>query len=182
MRCFIAIPLPREIKDYLVMLQNDFLNDSALGLGMTPVKDFHLTLKFLGDVEDSKIKLIADSLRKVRFNKLQISLNDFGVFPSESYVRVMWIGLNPEKDIIGLQRRIEESLKGFGFSDEKDFKAHITIARVKSVADKKKLNEKIKSIKIEKKSFAMEDFRLVKSTLTPQGPVYEDLEVFHNKI
>ena len=64
------------------------------------------------------------------------------------------------------------------FKKEKDFKAHITLARVKHPKDKKYFLEQIRKIKVENKKIEISGFRLVKSTLTGKSPVYEDLEVF----
>ena len=65
------------------------------------------------------------------------------------------------------------------FKKEKDFKAHITLARVNYPEDKKQYLEQLKKIKIEKKKIEVNNFRLIKSTLNPKGPVYEDLAVFN---
>jgi 2'-5' RNA ligase len=106
-------------------------------------------------------------------------LDSIGIFPTENYIRVVWVGLKPEEKILELQKQIDESLKEL-FRKEKDFKAHITLCRVKYPEDKKSFVEQIKKIKIESKRIKIKDFRLVKSTLNPKGPVYEDLEVFNS--
>ena len=76
-----------------------------------------------------------------------------------------------------LQKNIDESLEGL-FKKENDFKAHITIARVKYPEDKKSFVGEIKKIKVENKKIEIKDFRLVKSTLSQEGPVYWDLKIF----
>ena len=76
-----------------------------------------------------------------------------------------------------LQSKIDESLKPL-FKKEKEFKAHITLARVKYPEDKRGFVEQVKNIKVESKKIEIKDFRLIKSTLSPKGAVYEDLAVF----
>ncbi|MEK6892493.1 MAG: RNA 2',3'-cyclic phosphodiesterase [Nanoarchaeota archaeon] len=173
MRLFVAIDF-NELKDYFVDLQKHLPSNAKLSL----VKSFHLTLKFLGDVQPNNVDEIIDNLKKIKFNTFSVNLDSIGIFPTENYIRVVWVGLSPEEKIIELQKQTDESLKNL-FKKEKDFKAHITLARVRYPADKKSFVDGIKKIKVENKRIEIKDFRLVKSTLTPQGPVYEDLEVFN---
>ena len=171
---FIAMDF-NELKDYFLELQKQLPRNAKLSL----TKSFHLTLKFLGEVQPEKVENIIESLKKIKFQHFTFFLNSIGIFPSENYIRVAWIGLQPEDKILGLQKQVDESLKKL-FKKEKDFKAHITIARVKYPEDKKSFVENIKKIKVENKKIEIKDFRLVKSTLTLKGPVYEDLEIFNS--
>ncbi len=172
MRLFIAIDC-NELKDYFFELQRQFPKNARLSL----VKSFHLTLKFLGEVQPNKIEEIVEILKKVKFSPFSVHLESIGIFPTENYIRVVWVGLKPEDKVLELQKAVDDSLKNF-FRKEKDFKAHITLARVKFPEDKKSFVEEVKKIKVENEKFDIKDFRLVKSTLSREGPVYEDLEVF----
>ena len=173
MRLFIAIDF-NELKDYFMELQKQLPNNARLSL----VKPFHLTLKFLGEVQPDNIDEIIEILRTIKFEPFAVFTDSVGIFPTENYIRVVWIGLKPEEKVLELQKQIDESLKGL-FRKEKDFKAHITLCRVKYPEDKKLFLEQINNIKVENEGIEIKDFRLVKSTLTPKGPVYEDLEVFN---
>ncbi|PIY16461.1 MAG: hypothetical protein COZ15_05945 [Elusimicrobia bacterium CG_4_10_14_3_um_filter_49_12_50_7] len=75
-----------------------------------------------------------------------------------------------------LQKQIDKNLEHL-FQKEKNFVSHITIARVKNVEDKQKLTDELKRIKMNEE-FIVDKFSLKKSTLTENGPVYEDLTVF----
>jgi 2'-5' RNA ligase len=90
---------------------------------------------------------------------------------------VVWIGLEPEKEVLQLQQQIEELL-GREFGKEKSFKAHLTLARVKFVDDKAKFLQQLKEIKTERLTFVVERFVLKESILSPNGPIYKDLAVF----
>lgn len=171
MRTFIAIDLPEEVKQYLKGLQKQLGNAK-----LTLVKDFHLTLKFLGEVSEEKIEEIKLLLREIKFKAFKTRLTNIGVFPSENYIRVVWVGLE-EGDIKKLQKDVDDKLQKM-FPKEKRFSAHLTLARVKFVDNKEKFIDSIKKIKVDKKEFDVCEFKLKKSTLTKQGPVYEDLEVF----
>ena len=172
MRLFIAIDF-NELKNYFSELQKSLPTHS---LSLT--KSFHLTLKFLGEVQQDKVEDIIGILQKIRFEHFDINLDKLGIFPNENYIRVVWIGLNPENKVFAVQKQVDESLKNL-FKEEKDFKAHITLARIQHLEDNNSFLEQLKKIRVENKKIEVRDFRLVKSTLTPQGPVYGDLEVFN---
>lgn len=173
MRLFIAIDF-NELKDYFVNLQKQLPKNARLSL----VKSFHLTLKFLGDVQPNISEDVIKILKTIKFESFSVHLDSVGIFPSENYIRVVWVGLNPEDKVLELQQKIDDSLKNF-FKKEKGFQPHITLARVKYPEDKKSFVDQVKKIKVESKKIEIKDFRLVKSTLTPKGPIYEDLEIFN---
>ena len=190
MRLFIAIDF-NKLKDYFIELQKHLPKNARLSL----TKSFHITLKFLGEVQPDKVEEIINKLKTIKLESFTVFLDFIGVFPSENYIRVVWVGLKPEDKVLELQKQIDEALsklfkptKTFGFLGtknakhflvkEKDFKAHITLARVKYTQDKKAFVEQLKKIKVENKKIEIKDFRLIKSTLTPKVPIYEDLMIF----
>ena len=116
-------------------------------------------------------------MKKAKSDPFTAGLSNIGVFPDENYIRVVWLGLEPKRKIIELQQKIDNALAGI-FPMDKRFHPHITLGRVKFVKDKKKFVEILKEIKVEKKSFEISDFKLIKSTLTPEGAVYEVLNEF----
>ena len=176
MRLFVAIEIPEEIKEYISIVQEN-INSEKSKIRLVNTDNMHLTLKFLGEVQPDKLDEIKEKLKEVKFNKFLMYLDNIGVFPGENYIRVVWIGLKPENGILQLQKNIDDSLNKL-FKKEKNFKAHITLARVKYIEDKKLFLENLKKMKIENKKIDVKDFRLIKSTLDRDGPVYENLEVF----
>jgi|TARA_B100002003_G_C13887625_1_gene433016 2'-5' RNA ligase len=172
MRLFIAIDF-NELKDYFIGLQKSLPGNSKLSL----TKTFHLTLKFLGEVPLGDIDKIKNQLKKVDFEKFSLNLDSVGVFPDGKFIRVVWVGLKPENEILELQRAIDEKLSDL-FQIENNFKAHITLTRVKFIQDKNDFIDKLKKIKIDDKKVEIEEFKLIKSTLTPEGPVYETVALF----
>jgi 2'-5' RNA ligase len=176
MRLFIAIEIPEDIKNYIAEIQEkiDSMNNK---IGFVKKEQIHLTLKFLGEVQLNNLEEIKNILKKINFVKFSASLSNIGVFPDENYMRVIWIGLEPEQNILELQKQIDESLKKL-FKKENNFKAHVTLARVKFINNKEEFIEKLKNINIENKKIDINNFKLIKSTLTPKGPIYEALEVF----
>ena len=178
MRLFIAIEIPEDIKEYLTKIQEE-IDINSNKIGFVKKEQIHLTLKFLGEVQPNDIELIKENLKKITFNKFSVQLNKVGVFPNKNYIRVIWIGLEPEQNILELQKQIDESLKKL-FKKDTNFKPHLTLARVKFINNKEEFIEKLKNINIENKKIEINNFKLIKSTLTPTGPVYEDLDVFES--
>ena len=172
MRLFIAVDF-NEIKEYFHELQKQLPKNAKLSL----TKSFHLTLKFLGDVAPQNADNIIEALKKIQFVPFSVHLDSIGIFPTENYIRVVWVGMKPEDKILELQKKVDESLIKL-FKKEKDFKAHITLARVKYPEDKKDFVGHVKRIKVESRKIEIKGFRLVKSTLASKGPVYENLKIF----
>lgn len=166
MRLFIAIDCNAE-KEYFRRLQRSLPSE-----GVRLVDDFHITLKFLGEVTPRKAGEVKEALRGVKFSPFSFSLSSVGFFPSGKNPRVAWVGVEPRQDIVGLQKQIGRSLRSL-FESEGRFEPHITLARIKeggSVA-----MEKAAGTTIEKKVFGASEFRLMESTLTPKGPVYRPI-------
>ena len=171
MRLFIALNF-NELKEYFSELQKQLPADDAK---LTFPKDFHLTLKFLGEVDDNKTDEIKQKLSEIKFEPFESDVTNIGFF-SEQFLRVVWIKAD-SKELLDLQKQIDEKLGEFRRGNL-DFQPHITLARVKWCRDKKGFVEKIRQIRTELKKVKISCFELVNSVLTPEGPVYEVLESF----
>lgn len=176
MRLFIAIGLPDGIKEYIAGIHGKISFDSNK-LKFVRKDQLHLTLKFLGEVQPNGLDEIKNNLKRAKFASFSVVLGNIGVFQRENDTMVIWVGLKPEEPILNLQKNIDESLKKL-FKKEKNFKAHLTLARVKYASNKEEFIKKLKNLNIENKKIEIDKFKLVKSTLTKEGPVYEDLETF----
>ncbi|MBN1544078.1 RNA 2',3'-cyclic phosphodiesterase [Candidatus Woesearchaeota archaeon] len=174
MRLFIAFEIPENIRPVLSSVQDKLIFSGKA----TKTREFHLTLKFLGEVDESKAPALVDALSKVHFNRFEASLSRVGAFPSMNDPRVVWVGLEPHDVISAVQQQVDACTQKLGFGLDKRFHPHLTLARIKFVDNKKELKDCIESIKVPEASFALDSFKLIKSTLTPQGPVYEVLGVF----
>lgn len=175
MRLFIAIDFSR-LSDYFAELQKRLPKNARLSLA----RSFHITLKFLGEVQPDKVDEIISMLKIIKFGQLSVSLDSIGTFPTEDYIRIVWVGIRPENKILELQKNIDETLKPL-FKKEKEFKAHITLARAKHLEDKAQFIKELKMLSVEGKKIGIKDFRLIKSTLSSNGPVYEDVAVFNSQ-
>jgi len=166
MRLFIAINF-NEFSGYFQDLQKKLPKARH-----TFPKDFHLTLKFLGEVDDSKAEKIKGKLTEIKFKPFECEVSGIGNFGGK-FVKIVFVRIVSEK-MIDLQKQIDEKLSDF-FKKEKSFEPHLTIARVKFIENKKEYIENLKKVKTEKQPKKVNSFELIKSTLTPEGPVYEVL-------
>lgn len=171
-RSFIAIDLPDEVVKQLLFIQKEI---DSLGLvrgKYTEQENFHLTLKFLGDISRSEVEAVKEKLANIKFEPFKVNLGKLGVF-NEEFIRIIWVSLEGEA-LWELQKKIDESLEDI-FPKEFNFMAHITLARPKYVEDKETLIEEIKKINFEKINFEIDKVSFKKSELTKIGARYSNL-------
>ncbi len=182
MRCFIAIPLPKDTHQELSKIQFQ-LKETGADVRWIKSDNIHLTLKFLGDVEETKTKIIGQKLKEVvnKSTSFESEIEKLGTFPSISNPRVVWIGMSKNEDkIIKLQQRIEEILEPLGFERElRSFRPHLTLGRVRGKKNIQKLVEKIKSLSLlQLKPITVDRIVLFQSILKPTGAEYTALDEF----
>ncbi|KPK97044.1 MAG: hypothetical protein AMJ95_11240 [Omnitrophica WOR_2 bacterium SM23_72] len=180
MRTFIAIELPEEIKESLARLQ-DRLKQSQADVKWVKPQNIHLTLKFLGEINEEQLEKITRALEQVCLNRrcFQMCLSTVGAFPKVNFPRVIWVGVEKgASETSEIATDLEEKVSMVEVPKEKrPFSSHITIGRVRSNFNKDKLVNDLKTIgSLEGKEFAVTKLTLFKSTLTPTGPVYEALK------
>jgi len=171
-RLFIAIELNDELKDYLFGLQKTL--DLKAKIRWVAKKNLHLTLKFLGYVED--VENVVKLLDTVKFNTFEFKLKCLGVF-DESRPRVLYVDIEPSDKVMGLQPTIEDSLINL-FERDKRFSTHITIGRIKSYEDKEYLIKNLGNLKIKPLDLKVDSFCLFKSVLSRDGPKYTKVKEF----
>lgn len=172
MRAFIAIELPKEIKDYLSDIQKRLFPAGADVKWVKP-DNIHLTLKFLGEITPEALNQTIQSLEVIAANKkaFYLSLSSVGVFPKIDSPKVIWIGIN---------KGSSEIREFAGEIGKDDLSPHITLGRVKSKKDLGKLVDILKLFEVKPQKalqeFTVNKITVFKSTLLPDGPVYESLK------
>ncbi|MFA5020275.1 MAG: RNA 2',3'-cyclic phosphodiesterase [Candidatus Pacearchaeota archaeon] len=174
MRTFIALELPDEVKNEIVKLQNYLAKLDLFSGKFTEPNDLHLTLKFMGDIADDKLKLIKEKLSNLKFKEFEAETDILGVF-NERFIRIIWISLK-SKELFELQKDIDEIL-AHDFPKEPRFMAHITIARPKFIRKREELLKTVRTIKFEKLKFKINTIKFKESKLLKKGPEYSDLMV-----
>ena len=180
MRTFIALDLSDSMKKELTRLQEELKKAGSDVKWVNPL-NIHLTLKFLGNVEESKIdeiKAILDGISQ-KNNAYELSLFNLGSFPSLNQLRVLWAGIDKGcSETEKIAEEIENGLEKIGFPKEtRPFSAHLTIGRVRSGKNKAKLKEIITSLQVNPETCQIKSVTLYQSKLTPKGPIYTPLHV-----
>lgn len=141
----------------------------------------HITLKFLGDIKESMVAPISAALDSIMCEPFEAKVEGIGVFPKPSNPKVLWLGATGNFET--LHNDVETLLKPFKFKeDERGFTAHATLARIKSLNKDQKtafINVLDELKNIELGSMQVNKVLLKKSTLTPDGPIYETLHTVY---
>lgn len=174
-RTFVSLDLPQEISNEIKNIQNKIKKQNLFIGKLTEPENLHLTLKFLGEIDKNTLEKVKEKLKEVKINEFEASLGEAGIF-SEKFIRIIWIKIEG-KEVLEFQKQIDKRLEGM-FEKEFRFMGHITLARIKKVSDRKALVDYIKDIKPKNLKFKVSEFFLKKSTLMPEGPVYNVLEEY----
>lgn len=172
-RAFIAVNLTSGIREKIGEAEKDF---DMKGIKLVAPGLVHVTVKFLGYVEESRVGEIEATLKKVTVKPFLAKVGSIGGFPRPSSPRVIWIGA--EGNFEALYQQVEELMEGIGFAREGRFNAHVTIGRVKfpTPEHKEKLPKLFEKYKgFEAGTMMVDRISLMQSTLSPKGPRYEVL-------
>jgi RNA 2',3'-cyclic 3'-phosphodiesterase len=137
MRAFVAIELAPDIKSALADLIRRLKRIDRGGIGWVREEGMHLTLKFLGEIEESRIASVGAAMDEAAApaEPFLLEVRGTGYFPSARAPRVLWAGLSPAPGLDALQARLESALESLGFEREsRPFHPHLTLGRVRSAA------------------------------------------------
>jgi len=178
MRCFIAIDIDDNIRAALSDLQQQLSRNADMKTAVKWVRPemIHMTVKFLGEVEDKKIPEVCDIVKKAaaKHKQFELDIKSVGHFGGR-IARVLWVGSRDlSNTLIELQKDIEKQLASAGWPEEKrEFSGHLTLCRVKD----SKAGAKLARISREYKDYTLgtmsvDSVSVYQSQLTPAGPVY----------
>lgn len=193
-RLFVAIDFPAKIKKQLAG-PVDILIEEGYPLVFEKEENLHLTLKFLGWINDKK-KLEIGNWKLGKLDEIKKTVEkatngvkpfwlkpgEFGYFLKESLI--LWVGVEAQEGLAKLVESLEEEFAKIGFAKEKrEFSSHITFGKKRRATPSRKwrrIAEEIKEKfrKLELDQFKVREIVLMKSTLTPQGSIYTRLATF----
>ncbi len=184
-RAFVALPLPAAYQDGLAAVRRDWERRLRSKLAWTRPGNWHLTLKFLGDVEESLLPRVQAALAAVRFTEFAVQGGEGGFFPPRRegrrwQPRVFWMGLaRGGAEAAALVSAMEKALLPLGFpAEERPFSAHLTLARVKW-PEPDPWDEVLADLAGRPwPVFSAAGFTLYRSVLGPAGPQYTPLAGF----
>jgi RNA 2',3'-cyclic 3'-phosphodiesterase len=179
MRTFIAIDLDHKIRERIASLQ-DRLKPRCPKLSWVKPETMHLTIKFLGEIEESQVEPIKTALASVaaQGRAFDITFGGLGVFPPHGRVNVLWLGMEDSGG--GLKacwKACEDALATIGVPrDDRPFAAHLTLARNKNP----RLSQEVRHLLHDPPPFEPQTQRVTgltfyHSTLTSAGPIHEVL-------
>jgi len=181
-RAFIAVTLPEPLAGFVFEVQQT-LKAHGLRIAWVPHGNVHLTLKFLGDIEpadiDPIVAVIAECARRIV--PLILSASGLGVFPDLRRPRVVWLGLTGDMPrLIAFQQDLDTRLVAFGKGrfkpEERPFKGHLTLGRIKARIDSGILIKALRETgRVASPAFTVDAVHLIQSRLTPSGSIYTPL-------
>jgi len=167
-RSFIAIDFPERAVNRL--------QDIAFGLPSAvwvPAHQYHLTLRFLKDIEDSVFEDIQHILSDVRSESFHLDLKSVGHFPLRGNPEVLWVGVASNESLSRLNRKLESGLKRAGIEpDGRKFHPHVTLARLKQGALRHVGDFEVQHSLFKVSDIPVEEFHLYSSRLTPEGALH----------
>jgi len=171
-RAFLCITFPDEVIKEIARIQ-EILSDIKFTGKLTELENLHLTLKFLGEIEDGKIEEIKNRLSKLKFDAFEAKLLNMGTFCNRSMPRIVWVKIGGA-GIFELQKQVDDIL-GDLFKKEERFMSHMTIARVKHVSDSRNFKNYIKNMALREVRFNVSSLVFMKSELGRTGPRYTEM-------
>ena len=174
MRLFIAIEIPDGLKKSLGALRIDL--PSARWVA---AEQIHLTLAFLGEVEESAVEQLTDSLARIQPPEFALCFSGTSCFPNRHRPRVLWIGLEPHPHLNDLAAKVRAAVLDCSIPQEKrHFSPHITLARLKLQPSREfdAFLDQNKNLKLP--PFSVREFTLFQSRLTPQGAMHIPIKNF----
>ena len=184
-RLFIAIKPGKDVLDSIIKFQADLKNQLPYrGIRWVRPELTHLTMLFLGDVEETLIPDIAASLNSAAEENeaYNLSFKGAGFFGRPDQLRNFWISSQDTGETQNLYRSVCNSIQGMITIDKKRLTPHLTLARVSDYVSKEQKAMIAETINKHKDmafgSSRIESFDLIESTLTPAGPIYKTLKQF----
>ncbi len=173
-RLFVAIAPPRDARARLSSLCGGVPAARWVNPG-----NLHLTLRFIGEIEEPGVEDIVFALRAIRMAPFPLTLSGVGHFESRKRVRQIWAGILSSPELMDLQKRVDAALNRAGIiPDGKRFTPHVTLARLREVKPEAvgawlQANGPFRGF-----PFTVAGFTLFASYLGGEGPIYRPVEEF----
>jgi 2'-5' RNA ligase len=176
-RVFVALELPEPLTEGILGLARR-LRDSGVRASWCGRGTIHLTLKFLGDTEESELPHVVAAVAAAALNvpRFSFDLSRLGAFPSPRNARVIWVGVEPVDALFDLRKAVESELSAIGIPrDRRRFHPHITVGRVRGRAPEDTADI-LAGLPVPGGSVTVTEVRVMRSTLNPGGAIHEVIE------
>lgn len=181
-RTFVAVLIAEDLTQKVAEVQSE-AKKLAPDVKWVAPENVHVTLKFLGDVREDRLPQVLSAIEDALRGRsaFEMSLSGIGAFPNPERAKVVWIGIEKGIDHIReLAKAVESGLERVGFSPEnRPFKAHVTIGRIKTSKYLGRLAEGMDKIEAEDMgSQKVTSIAVMQSELFRDGPLYTPMAVF----
>jgi len=168
-RLFVALPFPSELQDRLAQLSG-----GIPGARWTPAANFHLTLRFIGEVDGHTYDDVVGALGQVRAHRFELVLRGLDQFGKGDKARVLWLGVEKNPALLHLRDRIETSLTRAGLEPEgRKYTPHVSLARLQGPAGGR-LGAFVQANHLARFGpLAIDRFTLFSSWSRGEGPIYD---------
>lgn len=168
-RLFIALELPDSVKRQLLALSR-----SMRGARWQNEGQLHLTLKFIGEIDGSRMQDLLDALSEVKVEPFTLQIEGVDYIGSRRYPRILYAKVNKPSELSRLYRRINSALEGMGLELEKQkLRPHITLARLKETPYPEIARFLQTESLLKSEAFPIDSFHLFRSKLSPSGSEYQ---------
>jgi 2'-5' RNA ligase len=177
-RCFVAVDVDDASLRMAFNRVQRVIESTGADVKSVEGDNIHITLKFLGEIPESKTIKVAELVTGISFRAFTLDFCGIGVFPTMSRPSVIWAGVSGEAtEMLVVFTELEKGLRGLGFEPERrPFQPHVTLCRVRSGRNRTELAEAVDLMKDEVFGpLKVEHIRLKKSILTRSGPIYTTL-------
>lgn len=179
MRCFVAIELPDSIRSRLADLQTQ-LQTLGRAVRWTRPEHIHLTLKFLGEIADTRVPEVCAAVQAVAstLSPIHLSVRGAGCFPPSGPARILWAGVQgPPAELVACHQTCERALAQLGFAPEnRAFRPHLTIARSRDRTGARGVRQIVEQFgDHELGTFTASELVVFQSVLGRSGPTYTAL-------
>ena len=183
LRAFVAVDLPPAVRGAVEGVIGELRSRANDGVRWVRPEGVHLTLKFLGDIDEDSVPQVSGALdrRAASAVPFDLFLEGVGAFPNARRPRVIWIGLDGGLEpLLALQQAIEQELEGLGFARERrPFNPHLTLGRIRdgiSAPQRGRLSEALAEVRVQPGvELPVREVSLMRSDLRPSGAVYTRL-------
>jgi 2'-5' RNA ligase len=179
-RLFVALEIPSAVRENLAALLKSLRTVSPQTRWMRP-ENLHITLKFMGEVPETKLAAIRNALADARSEQpVTLDFRGLGFFPNENHPRVFWAGIEASPNLKTLAADIERAMEKLGIPrEQRPFSPHLTLARFEPSGLPERLRSAIQENRAhEFGSFRANQYQLIESKLKPSGAEYTTLESF----
>ncbi len=169
LRLFVGIGFPPELK-----LQLSLLCSGVNGAKWVDPGNFHLTLRFIGEIGEDRAADVDEALARLRARRFALQLADAGVFSGDK-PRNLWVGVERSPELVALRDKIEHALIRVGLPPEpRKFAPHVTLARLRNPPLDQLGQFLAAHAGFRAEPLPVAAFSLIASFPTKAGSVYED--------